>query len=96
MFLVLVSLSLRKFKGFSSESFSSRDWLLIVLSALSGALSCVFYFLLKFGFASKVVAIDRLSLVFVIILAVLFLVSNRVENSFGDFLMVAGAILISL
>jgi transporter family protein len=77
-FLVLTSLFLKKFQGFSFSSLGSRDWILIVLAGIAGALSWFFYFwffyffALKTGLATKVVVIDRLSLVFVIILAVIF------------------------
>ena len=97
-FLVLTSFFLKKFEGFSLNSFSSRDWLLIVLAGISGALSWLFYFFaLKTGLATKVVVIDRLSLVFVIILAALFLGEALGWKSVvGALLMVAGAILITL
>ncbi len=98
IFLVLVSFSLQKFQGFSLKSFSSRDWILIVLAGISGALSWLFYFFaLKTGLATKVVVIDRLSLVFVIILAAIFLGEHfgwRVVT--GALLMIAGAIIIIL
>ena len=77
-FLILTSLFLKKFQAHqivaSFNSFSSKDWLLIILAGVSGALSWLFYFFaLKYGLASKVVAIDRLSIVFVVVLAALFL-----------------------
>lgn len=96
-FLLIVSLSLNKFEGFSLRTISGGDWLLIILSGVAGALSWLFYFFaLKTGVASKVVAIDRLSLVFVVVLSVLFLkeiLSWRLL--LGAFLMVLGAILIT-
>ena len=97
-FLVITSFFLRKFQGFSLDSFSSRDWLWIILSAVAGALSWLFYFVaLKTGLASKVVVIDRLSLVFVLVLAAVFLGESLGWKSvLGGTLMVAGAILISL
>ncbi|KPJ57218.1 hypothetical protein AMJ49_01230 [Parcubacteria bacterium DG_74_2] len=98
VFLVLTSFFLKKFQGFSLHSFSSRDWLLIILAGISGALSWLFYFLaLKTGLATKVVVIDRLSLVFVIIFAAIFLGEKlgwRV--ALGALLMIAGAIIITL
>ena len=98
LFLVAVSLSLRKFDSFSLSTFSSREWLLIVLAGVSGALSWLFYFVaLKFGLATKVVVIDRLSLVFVIVLAALFLGEALSWKSvIGALLMIAGAIIISV
>lgn len=98
MFLVITSLFLRRFQGFHLNSLSSKDWLLITLAGLSGALSWLFYFLaLKTGLATKVVVIDRLSLVFVVILAAVFLgEAIGWKTVFGSLLVVSGAILISL
>src|SRR3989338_1760571 len=73
-FLFFVSLVFRKFNGFTFSSLNNKDWLLITLSGIAGALSWLFYFFaLKYGGAGKVVAIDRLSIIFVILLAALFL-----------------------
>lgn len=97
-FLVLVSLSLKKFEGFSADSFSVKDWWLISLAGISGAISWLFYFYaLKLGPAGQVAAVDRTSLVFVVILAALFLgESFGIKVALGVVLMVAGAILITL
>lgn len=96
-FLVLVSLVLQKFQGFSLQSFSQKDWLLIILSGLAGATSWLFYFLaLKTGLASGVSAIDRLSIVFVVILASIFLSEVLSWKSIlGSVLIVFGVLLIS-
>ena len=96
-FLIIVSLFLKKFEGFSINTFTSKDWLLIALSGIAGALSWLFYFFaLKYGLATKVVVIDRLSLVFVIILAAIFLGEALGWKSvLGALLMVAGALLIT-
>ncbi len=98
VFLFLTSLSIGKFNGFSFKFLSSRDWILIVLAGVAGALSWLFYFLaIKMGDVVKVVVIDRLSLVFVIILALLFLGEQMTwKSALGAGLMVLGAILISL
>lgn len=98
VFLVIVSLFLKKFDGFSFSSFGSREWILIVLAGLAGALSWLFYFLaLKTGLATGVVAIDRLSIVFVVLLAAFFLGEALGWKSVtGALLMVAGALLITL
>lgn len=97
-FLILVSFSLKKFNGFSLNSLDSKDWILIILSAVAGALSWLFYFLaLKYGLATHVVVIDRLSIIFVIILAILFLGETLSwKMALGGLLMVGGAILIAL
>jgi transporter family protein len=97
-FLVIVSLFLKKFENFSLNLFTSKDLLLIILAGISGALSWLFYFwALKFGPASHVAVIDRLSLVFVILLSALIL--GEVFNLkvfLGMILIVIGAILIVL
>src|SRR3989344_8050811 len=97
-FLILTSLFLKKFQGFSFNSFGSRDWFLIVLAGVSGALSWLFYFFaLKLGLASKVAAVDRLSIIFVIGLAALFLgEAIGWKIAVGAFLMALGAVLITL
>ena len=98
VFLTLVSFFLKKFQGFSLKSFDSKDWLLIVLAGIAGALSWLFYFLaLKTGLVTKVVVIDRLSLVFVIILAALFLGEHLGwKMVLGALFMIIGAIIITL
>jgi len=98
VFLIVVSLFLKKFENFSLNLLSSKDWLLIILAGISGAISWLFYFwALKFGPASHVAVIDRLSLVFVIILSALILgeVFN-LKTFIGMILIVIGAILIVL
>jgi transporter family protein len=89
---------LKKFENFSLNLFTSKDWLLIILAGISGALSWLFYFLaLKFGPASHVAVIDRLSLVFVILLSVLILGETfNLKVLIGMILIVLGAILIVL
>ncbi len=98
LFLVLVTLSLKKFQGFTINELSGKQWLYIVLAGVAGALSWLFYFAaLKSGQATKVAAIDRLSIVFVLIFAVLFLgESFKVKPAIGAALMALGAILMSI
>lgn len=97
-FLIVVSIFFKKFNGFSLQSFSSKDWMWITLSGVAGAVSWLFYFFaLKSGLVSKVVAIDRLSLVFAVTLAAIFLGESLGWKALsGAVLMVGGAILISL
>lgn len=70
----------------------------IILSGIAGAMSWLFYFLaLKDGKVSQIVPIDRLSVVFAMILAMLFLgekVSAR--GMIGIVLIVVGGIMIAL
>lgn len=98
LFLIIISLSLGKFKGFDLQSLSGKDWFWITMAGVAGASSWLFYFwALKLTTATKVVVIDRLSLVFVIILAGIFL-SEAIswKTVLGAILMISGAIMISL
>jgi transporter family protein len=98
LFLLAVSFSFGKFRNFSLTDLSQKDWWLIVLAGIAGAVSWLFYFLaLKNGPTASVVVIDRLSLVFVAILALTILkepLSTR--GLIGISLVVVGAILTSL
>ena len=98
LFLVVTGFFLKKFEGFSLGSFSQKDWILIVAAGIAGAISWLFYFLaLKSGSATATVAIDRLSIVFVVILAALFLgEAFGWKSALGALLMVLGALLIVL
>jgi bacterial/archaeal transporter family protein len=98
VFLVLVCLSMGKFRGFSVKSLGSTDWGLIAAAGIAGALSWLFYFFaLKSGNATQVAAIDRLSLVFVAVLAAVFLGEHfGVKTAAGAALMVIGAVIINL
>lgn len=80
------------------SSISRASLLFLVLSGLATGLSWLFYFrALQLGDASKVVPIDKLSLVFTIILAALFLKESlTIKSVLGALLMVAGSILIAL
>lgn len=97
-FFVLVSFFLKKFDQFSFTAMYTKEWLYIILSGLAGAVSYVFYFLaLKYGMASRVAVVDRLSVVFVIILAAIFLgetISWKI--AIGSVLIVTGALTIVL
>ena len=95
IFLVLASFSLKKFQGFSLSSLSGKDWVLIALAGIAGALSWLFYFIaLKAGVATKVVAIDRLSVVFVVLFAALFLGEILGwKTILGVLLLISGALL---
>lgn len=84
-----------KFSGFSK--LVTNDWFWIILSGLAGAASWVFYFAaLKMGDASKVAAIDRTSIIFVVVLAILFLGEKFTWlKLFGALLIGTGAFLIT-
>ena len=93
MFLATVSLG-----KLHMETINSKALLFIIASGLAGALSWFFYFLaLKMGPAAKVATIDRLSLVFVLVLAALFLGEALTWKTVGGIaLMVAGALFVIL
>lgn len=96
-FLIIASLALKKFQGFSFDDLSAKAWTLIALSGVAGALSWLFYFIaLKLGPATKVAVLDRLSVVFVLILAALFLgEALKWKSVAGVVLMVLGALLVT-
>lgn len=97
VFMVLAALALGKFSGFSFSALGGRAWLFIVLAGIAGALSWLFYFLaLQVGLVDKVVVIDRLSLVFVVVMAALFLGESLTwKVALGALLMIGGALLIA-
>ena len=97
LFLVCVAFAMRKFDGFSLQSFTGREWIFIILAGIAGALSWLFYFsALRAGPAGAVSAIDRLSIVFVVILAAIFLGEAFTwKIGIGALLMASGAILIA-
>lgn len=98
LFLVAMALLLGKFKEFSFSGLAGKEWLLIALSGIAGAFSWLFYFYaLKHGEASSVTAVDKLSVLFVVLMAGLFL-GEAVgwKGVFGGILMALGAMLITL
>lgn len=91
--LILASLTLKKW---DLSQITTKAYLYIFLAGLAGALSWLAYFFaLKLGPATSVSAIDRLSVVFVILFAALFLgESLTVKSVLGGLLIVLGAILL--
>jgi transporter family protein len=96
VFLVLVALSLGKFQHISS--LNGKLLLFIALSGIAGAFSWLFYFVaLKTGPASGVAALDRLSVVFVVIFAALFLAEKLTwKLALGAGFITLGALLMIL
>lgn len=95
--LLLGAIVFKKLSFDTLGTFGGKGWLFIVLAGLAGAISWLFYFIaLKYGSASHVAAIDRLSIVFVVILAALFLGETFTwATFFGALLMVFGALMIA-
>ena len=77
---------------------SKRTWLFLTLSGLATGLSWLCYFrALQLGDASKVAPIDKLSVVFVLILAAIFLhESLTLKTALGGTLIAAGAVVLAL
>lgn len=95
-FLTLTSLALGKSKLLSA--INSRALIFIILSGIAGALSWLAYFFaLKTGPASAVAALDRLNVVFVLILAILFLGEGLSwKSGIGAVLITLGAVLMTI
>lgn len=96
VFLVIVALSLKKFQGL--ETLAGKPIVFIILSGVAGALSWLFYFFaIKMGPVKGVVALDRTSVVFALILAALFLgESFTLKTALGGALILGGALLVAL
>lgn len=88
------------FTGKLSElnTLQGRPLLYIVLAGIAGGLSWLCYFwALRLGKASHVTSLDRLSIVFVILLAAVFLGEKLTwKSGAGAALMALGAVLITL
>jgi transporter family protein len=78
-------------------SVSAKTWLFLVLSGLATGASWICYFrALKLGDAARVAPIDKLSVVFVSVFAVLFLGEKLSgPNWLGVVLIAAGAVLVA-
>ncbi|MFH1398668.1 MAG: EamA family transporter [Candidatus Woesearchaeota archaeon] len=98
IFLVGVVIVQGKLKDIHAIIINSKAMTFIILSGVAGALSWLFYFLaLKTGKVSQVAPIDRLSVVFAIILALLFLGEKLTfKQGIGAALIAVGAILLAL
>ena len=98
MFAVIAALMLFTGKMHNLGTLDSKSLFYISLGGLAGAASWIFYFLaLHYGKVSQVAPIDRLSVVFAVIFAALFL-SEKINFSvaLGVALMAAGGIIICL
>ena len=96
VFFVLVSFALQKFKLI--QTLDRRAIVYIILSAVAGGLSWLCYFgALKNGPATAVAALDRLSIVFILILSIFFLGEGlTIKTALGTLLIVGGAMLFIL
>lgn len=74
--ILLIAVGIAAAGGHLSEirSLSRGTWIFLILSAAATGLSWIFYFrALQLGDASRVVPVDKLSLVFTLVLAAVFL-----------------------
>ena len=79
------------------STISARTWIFLVLSGLATGASWICYFrALKIGDAARVAPIDKLSVVFVAVFAVLFLGEKlSLPNWLGVVLIACGAVLVA-
>jgi transporter family protein len=77
--------------------FSGRTWVFLTLSGVATGLSWLCYFrALQLGDASRVAPVDKLSVVFVILLAALFLKEKMtIQHLIGGVLIVSGAVVMA-
>ncbi|MEO6871389.1 MAG: EamA family transporter [Chthoniobacterales bacterium] len=82
----------------SLSALQGRNWLFLTLSGLATGLSWVCYFrALHLGEASQVAPVDKLSVVFVIVLAAIFLHEKVTwQHWMGGLLILGGAALLAL
>lgn len=94
-FLVITSFAFGKFE--TIKDVDKKTLFFIALSGIAGATSWLFYFLsLKMGPAGAVAALDKLSIVFVVVLAGLFLGEGLTwKLLIGSLLIAGGAVLIA-
>jgi len=98
LFLITILLTQRKIYLVKQIWGQPIPLLFIFLSGIAGALSWLFYFkALKTGNAAQVASIDKLSLVFTLILASTLLGEKlTTKSAFGIIIVVIGTILIAL
>ncbi len=82
-------------KWTSPLALSSRTWLFLVLSGLATGASWTCYFrALKVGDASKVAPVDKLSLMLVVVIAVIFLGERPSLQEWVGILMVGAGVMV--
>jgi bacterial/archaeal transporter family protein len=98
LFLLCIILIQGKFADIKSLFSDNRAMFYILISGVAGALSWLFYFIaLKMAKVSQVVPLDRLSIVFALVLAFFFLGEKiSLTAGIGAALVAAGIILIAL
>lgn len=97
VFLVGIVLITNKVNIEGIKSIETKEWVLIALSGIAGAVSWIFYFIALQNSkdnTTQIAALDKLSLVFVFIFSILFLKEKLdIKVLVGVVLMTIGAIL---
>ena len=97
IFLVGVVLLTNKISLDGIKSIETKEWVLIVLSGIAGAVSWIFYFSALQSSkdnTTQIAALDKLSLAFVFVFSLIFLKEKLdIKVLIGVVLMVIGAIL---
>ena len=94
----LAALSFGKLTVTAISSLSTKQWIFVILSGLGGALSWIFFYqALSVGPTVAVTVIDKLSIVFTAILAVVVLTEGMtLQSGFGLLLVVIGTLLVAV
>jgi len=97
VFLIIIVLIEGKLHDFKTILINSKAVFYIVLSGIAGAVSWLFYFIaLKGAKVSQIVPIDRLSVIFALVLAFFFIGEKVTWQSWiGAILIVIGGVLIA-
>ena len=94
----IAALSFGKLNITSLSSLSTKQWIFVILSGLGGALSWIFFYqALSVGPTVAVTVIDKLSIVFTAILAVVVLTEGiTFQTGLGLVLVVIGTLLVAI
>lgn len=97
LFVISLLVTVRK-EWEGVEHLSKETWLFLVLSGIATGASWVCYYrALQIGEASKVAPVDKLSVVFVIVLSLIFLGEKlTLKSGFGALFIVLGTLLLAL
>lgn len=96
--VTVAALSLGKVSVTSLQSLSSKQWLFVILSGVGGALSWIFFYqALATGPTVVVTVIDKLSIVFTAILAMVVLMEGiTLQSGIGLALVFIGTLLVAV
>lgn len=96
--VTLAAISFGKLSYAGMSSLTPKNWTFVILSGAAGALSWMFFYhALSAGPAVTVTVIDKLSLVFTALLAMIVLAEGiTLQAAIGLFLVVCGTLLVAL